>query len=75
MITKLEVHGSELALVIDQALLDQLKIDEGTKLDVTTDGAKVIITPLDEGDRGHTVSVMLADINARYGNALKNLAE
>jgi len=38
MIKRLAKHGNSLALVIDRAILDLLKIDLETPLDISTDG-------------------------------------
>src|ERR1017187_10877531 len=38
MLKKLTKHGNSLALVIDRPILDLLKIEPGTTLDVSTDG-------------------------------------
>ena len=45
MVKKLTRHGNSLALVIDRPILDLLKIDPETPLDVSTDGKQLIITP------------------------------
>ena len=46
MVKKLTKHGNSLALVIDKAVLELLKIDADTPLDITTDGDVLIITPI-----------------------------
>ncbi len=38
MLKKLTRHGNSLALVIDKGVLDLLKIDDETLLDISTDG-------------------------------------
>ena len=45
MVKKLTKHGNSLALVIDRPILDLLKIDPETLLDVSTDGKQLIIAP------------------------------
>ena len=45
MIKKLSKHGNSLALVIDRSILDLLGIDEQTALEVSTDGAALIVMP------------------------------
>lgn len=39
-------YGSSLALVIDRPILDLLGISRDTALDLTTDGARLVITPV-----------------------------
>lgn len=45
MSKKLTKHGNSLALVLDRPILDMLKIDENTDLEISTDGARLIIYP------------------------------
>jgi hypothetical protein len=45
MLKKLTKHENSLALVIDRPILDLLKIDPETPLDVSTDGKRLIIAP------------------------------
>ena len=45
MVKKLTKHGNSLALVIDRPILDLLKIDPETPLDVSTDGRQLIVAP------------------------------
>jgi antitoxin component of MazEF toxin-antitoxin module len=45
MVTKLTKHGDGLALVIDQPVLEQLKISEDTPLEVTMEGNRLVIAP------------------------------
>lgn len=72
---KLTKHGNSLALVIDKPILDLLKIDADTPLEIATDGDYLIVKP-HRGDPERTqVKDALAWVNARYGNALKRLAE
>jgi antitoxin component of MazEF toxin-antitoxin module len=45
MVKKLTKHGNSLALVIDRPILDLLKIDVETPLEISTDGQRLIVTP------------------------------
>ena len=45
MVKKLTKHGNSLALIIDRPILDLLKIDPDTPLDVSTDGKQLIVAP------------------------------
>lgn len=51
MVKKLTKHGNSLALVIDRPILELLKIDSETPLDLTTDGHRLIIAPAEESER------------------------
>ena len=43
---KLTKHGNSLALIIERSILDLLKINADTSLDISTDGQVLIITPI-----------------------------
>ena len=75
MIKKLSKHGNSLALVIDRSILDLLGIDEGTSLELSTDGAALIVTPAQSKRRRKSFEEALESTNKRYGKALKRLAE
>lgn len=75
MITKLDRHGDELALVIDRTLLDQLKIDEHTSLEVSTVGETLVISPVRDEERRQRFEQALESTNQRYEHALRRLAE
>ena len=75
MIKKLSKHGNSLALVIDRPILDLLGIDEGTSLDICTDGQALVIVPVRDEKRRERFEDALASTNRRYGKALKRLAE
>ena len=74
MIKKLSKHGNSLALVIDRPILDLLKIDEDTPLEISTDGDSLVIAPVRDAKRRKQFKKALKDSNRRYGNALKRLA-
>lgn len=74
MIKKLVRHGNSLALIIDKPILELLKIDEDTPLELSTNGRGLLLVPADE-KRRRKFEEGLADINTRYARALKRLAE
>ena len=43
-------HGNSRAIVIDKAILELLRIDDDTELEVSTDGRSLRITPLREAE-------------------------
>lgn len=75
MIKKLSKHGNSLALVIDRSILDLLKIDEETSLEITTDGSALVVAPVVNDKRRKKFEAALASTNKRYANALRRLAE
>ena len=74
MFTKLTKHGDGLALIIDQPLLDQLKIGADTPLDVTTEGNRLVVT-LADAQRGQKFEQAQAWAHKNFGGAFKRLAE
>jgi len=75
MIKNLTKHGNSLALVIDRAVLDLLKIDADTPLDISTDGQVLIVSPVRDAERRKKFKKALEKTNRRYGKALKKLAD
>ena len=75
MIKKLARHGNSLALVIDRAVLDLLKIDAETPLEITTDGQVLIVSPVRDARRRRKFEAALAKANKKYGRMLKRLGE
>ena len=49
MLNKLTKQGTHLALVIDRPLLDLLKIDPETPLEISTDGKRLTVAPAETG--------------------------
>ena len=75
MIKKLTKHGNSLAIVIDRAVLDLLKIDADTPLEISTDGQVLVISPIRDTARRNKFEKALKAANKNYGRALKRLAE
>lgn len=75
MIKRLTRHGNSLALVIDRGILDLLKMDSDTPVEISTDGNVLIIAPVRDESRAAKFKEALDKTNRRYGRALKKLAE
>jgi antitoxin component of MazEF toxin-antitoxin module len=75
MVKRLSKHGNSLALVIDRAVLDLLKIDAETPLDISTDGQVLVISPVRDEKRRKKLQKALEATNRKYGSALRNLAD
>jgi antitoxin component of MazEF toxin-antitoxin module len=75
MIKKLTKHGNSMALVIERGVLDLLKINDDTPLEISTDGNVLIVSPVRDEDRAAKFRNALAQVNRKYGRALKRLAE
>ncbi len=75
MIKTLTKHGNSLALVIDRPVLDLLKIDADTPIEITTDGQVLILSPVRDRKRRRKFEEALAKTNRKYGRMLKRLAD
>ena len=75
MIKHLTTHGNSLALIIEKAVLDLLKISSKTPLEVSTDGKSIIISPVHHQRREKAFRVALSKINQRHAKTLKALAK
>lgn len=75
MIKKLTPHGNSKALVIEKAILDLLNINDQTPLEIVTDGANIIISPVRKTTREKAFRSALVKVNAKHGATLKKLAE
>ena len=75
MTKKLTRHGNSYALVIDRPILDLLKIDAETPLDISTDGRRLIVAPAEDAERRAKFEAAQEFAHKRYGRAFKKLAE
>ncbi|MEQ1885463.1 MAG: AbrB/MazE/SpoVT family DNA-binding domain-containing protein [Bryobacteraceae bacterium] len=75
MVKKLTKHGNSLALVIDRPILDLLKIDPDTPLDISTDGTHLIVSPVKPSSRRKKFEAAQDWAHKRYGKAFQKLAE
>jgi antitoxin MazE len=76
MIKKLVRHGNSRALVIDKPILDLLKIADETEVEITTDGQRLIITPVPLGTMRQAEFEMAAEeATTRYDSVFKRLSK
>lgn len=75
MIKSLVKHGNSWALVIDRPILDLLKINPESPIELTTDGRSVTIAAAGEDAAKGAVRKARKKVNARYQKAFKKLAE
>jgi len=75
MVKKLTKHGNSLALIIDRPILDLLKIEPGTPLDVSTDGRQLIVAPAKTSSRRTKFEAAQERAQTRYGRAFQKLAD
>jgi len=50
MVKRLTKHGNSLAFVIDRPLLELLKIDADTPLDISTDWQVLVVSPVRDAE-------------------------
>ena len=74
MIKRLTRHGNSLALIIDKAVLELLRITRDTPLEVSTDGTALVVTPVRDQSRAEAFEEALTRTNRRYTRMLKRLA-
>ena len=74
MIKKLTTHGNSMALVIEKAILDLLRITPKTPLEISTDGKNIVISPINNLGREKTFKSAVDKINKNHGKTLKALA-
>jgi len=74
MIKKLVSHGNSAALIIDKPILDILKVDMDTPLEITTDGKNIIISPIESAVREKKFKTALDKVNRIHGKTLRKLA-
>jgi antitoxin MazE len=75
MIKVLTKHGNSLALLIDKPILDLLKIDANTRIDVRTNGKDLILSPIRDQIDDAEFDQALRAVNQQFADVLKNLAK
>ncbi len=75
MIKTLTKHGNSYALIIDRAILELLRIDPETPLELTTNGQSLIVSPA-RGDIDQAeLDATLKELNNTFGDDLRRLGE
>ncbi len=74
MIKKLVSHGNSAALIIDRPILELLKVDMETPLEITTDGKNLIISPVESLKREKKFKKALEKVNRFHGETFRKLA-
>ena len=68
-------HGNSLAMVIDKPILELLQITSDTKLEVSTNGDAILLTPIRDKQRQAQIQKSLKTINETFGEDLQRLSE
>ena len=73
---KLVRHGNSRALVIDKAILELLKIDDDTEVEVAVSGQTLLVTPAREDEAAkQRFDEAVERTLGRYDNVFRKLAE
>ena len=75
MVKKLTKHGNSLALVIDRPILDLLRIEADTPLEVSTDGRQLFVAPVQPTARRKKFDAAQARAHSQFSRAFQKLAE
>lgn len=77
MIKRLQAVGNSSGVIIDRPILDLLNITSDTQLEVSTDGERLIITPLQAkgSDRKAKVAKAQAKTLARHTETFRKLSK
>ena len=75
MIKTLQRHGNSQALVLDKPILEMLGAREDTPLQLSISGGSLIVTPVHTGIGRAQVDRAFENLQPRYGDMLRRLAE
>jgi antitoxin component of MazEF toxin-antitoxin module len=75
MLKKLTRIGNGIAVVLDKPLLEELGLDEGAEVEVSTNGQIIVITPKRSAARDRKFRNAAAKINRKYADVFKRLSE
>lgn len=75
MTKTLTKHGNSYALVIDKPILDLLRATPETPFEIVSDGRCLVLTPVRDPVDERKFQQALKRVHARFGRAMKKLAE
>ena len=75
MVKTLTRTGNSLALVLDKGLLEATGIDANTKLELSTDGDVIVISPVRSTKRTARLRRILDELDREHAGAFRRLAE
>jgi hypothetical protein len=75
MIKTLTRHGNSYALVIDKPIMELLKIDPETPLEIITDGHSLTIIPAKDVARTEALSKARSKMHGKYAKTFRKLAK
>jgi antitoxin component of MazEF toxin-antitoxin module len=75
MIKTLTKHGNSYALVIEKPILELLRATPDTPFEIMSDGQCLVLTPVRDTKEEKKFKKSLEMVHARFGRAMKRLAE
>jgi antitoxin MazE len=72
---KLSAIGNSLGIVIEKPILELLKIDRDTELELTTDGQRLILEPVSKKSRREQIDESARKVMKAHDQTLRNLAK
>lgn len=75
MVKTLTKTGNSLALILDRAILEATGIDADTKLEVSTDGDVILISPVRSKKRTSDLRRILEELDDDHAGVFRRLAE
>ena len=75
MMKSLTKTGNSLALILDRGILDATGIDADTKLEVSTDGDVIVISPVRSKKRTAELKRILEELDRDHAGVFRRLAE
>ena len=75
MVKTLTRTGNSLALVLDEGILQATGIDADTRLEVSTDGDVIVISPVRSTKRTARLRAILEDLDREHAGAFRRLAK
>lgn len=75
MIKNLTVIGNSLGIIIEKPILDLLRIERDTPLNIRTDGDRLIIEPLAKEERAARLKSAVDRVMKNHDETLRKLAQ
>ena len=75
MITTLQAHGDHYILEIDAHVIEKVKFNAGQPLEVTIKGNAIALTPVFDSAKADKIDSALNDMEEKFGQTLRDLAQ
>jgi antitoxin MazE len=72
---KLSVVGNSLGVLIEKPILELLKIDRDTEIEMTTDGNRLILEPVRSEDRKRRITEIHDKVMKKHDSTFRKLAK